>query len=140
MADGMNRTFLIGNLGQDPELKYTKNQRAVLRLRMATTESYLNRENNAREQRTDWHSVVVWGKRGEALNKILGKGDRIGVEGRIQTRSWEANDGSRRYFTDIVANNVLLLGGRNNGDARATDDAAPPAQNADDFTDSEIPF
>jgi single-strand DNA-binding protein len=139
MSGGMNRTILIGNLGQDPELRYTKGQRAVLRLRMATTESYLNRENN-REQRTDWHSVVVWGKRGEALNKILGKGDRIGVEGRIQTRSWEANDGSKRYATEVVANNVLLLGSRSGNDARSNDDAVAPAGDTDDLGNDEMPF
>jgi len=139
MAEGMNRTILIGNLGQNPELRYTKNQRAVLHIRMATTESYLTRDNN-REQRTDWHSVVVWGKRGEALNKILGKGDRIGVEGRIHNRSWEANDGSKRYSTEIVANNVLLLGSRNNGNAGASDEAVAPAQGTGDFAEEEIPF
>jgi single-strand DNA-binding protein len=138
MADGMNRTILIGNLGQDPELRYTKNQRAVLHIRMATTESYLN-QDKTREQRTEWHSVVVWGKRGEALNRILGKGDRIGVEGRIRNRSWESNDGSKRYATEIVADNVLLLGSRGGG-ARSNDDTAMPAQGTDDLTDNEMPF
>ena len=84
------------------------------------------------------------GKRGEALNKILGKGDRIGVEGRIQTRSWEANDGSKRYFTEIVADNVLLLGRRGAGAAqsaaRSNDAAAASDQGMDSLTESEIPF
>jgi single-strand DNA-binding protein len=139
MAEGMNRTILIGNLGADPELRYTKNQRAVLSLRMATTESYLSRENK-REQRTDWHSVVVWGKRGEALNRILGKGDRIGVEGRIRNRSWEAQDGSKRYFTEIHADNVLLLGGKGGGGGRTVDENAVPARVDDGAADDEMPF
>ena len=139
MAEGMNRTILIGNLGADPELRYTKNQRPVLHMRRATTESYLNRENQ-REQRTEWHKVIVWGKRGEALNKILGKGDRIGVEGRIQTRSWEANDGSKRYFTEIVADNVLLLGGRGAGVAQSNDATDAPEGGMDNLAGNEIPF
>lgn len=139
MADGMNRTILIGNLGQDPELRYTKNQRAVLNIRMATTESYLN-QDKTREQRTEWHSVVVWGKRGEALNRILGKGDRIGVEGRIRNRSWESNDGSKRYATEIVADNVLLLGSRGGGGAQSNEETAAPVQGTDDLADNEMPF
>ncbi len=108
MADGMNKTILIGNLGQDPELHYGQGAQARLRLRVATTESYLNRDKE-RQERTEWHNVIVWGKRAEALNSILSKGHRIGVEGRLQTRSWEANDGSRRYTTEVVATNILLL-------------------------------
>jgi single-strand DNA-binding protein len=110
MSEGLNRVILIGNLGQAPELRHTQNS-AVLNLRLATTESFLNQEKQ-RQERTEWHTVVIWGKRGEALGKILNKGDRICIEGRIQTRSWEAQDGSKRYATDVVATNVILLGGR----------------------------
>ena len=93
MAEGLNRVTLIGNLGADPELKYTQNGQAVLRLRLATTESYVNRAGE-RQQRTDWHTAIVWGKRGEALNNILSKGRSICVEGRIQYRQWEDKDGT----------------------------------------------
>jgi single-strand DNA-binding protein len=138
MADGLNRVILIGNLGQAPELRHTQTS-AVLNLRLATTESFINQEKQ-RQERTDWHTVVIWGKRAEALAKILNKGDRICVEGRIQTRSWDANDGSKRYATDIVATNVLLLGGRRDakpegdyGD-RGVDSGPPPdAPPHDDF-------
>ena len=92
MAEGLNRVTLIGNLGADPELKYTQNGQGVLRLRLATTESYMNRAGE-RQQRTDWHTCIVWGKRGEALNNILSKGRSICVEGRIQYRQWEDKDG-----------------------------------------------
>jgi single-strand DNA-binding protein len=111
MAEGMNKAILIGNLGQDPELRYTQGGQAVLKLRLATTESYLNRDRE-RQQRTEWHTVVVWGKRGEALHKILSKGKTICVEGRIQTRKWEDKEGNKRYSTEIVAAQVILLGGR----------------------------
>jgi single-strand DNA-binding protein len=115
MADGLNRVTLIGNLGQDPELRFTQSQQGVLSLRMATTESYFDNTTKERKERTEWHTVVVWGKRGEALHKILSKGSRICIEGRLQTRSWEDKQGNKRYSTEVNANNVLLLGGRGEG-------------------------
>jgi single-strand DNA-binding protein len=110
MAEGLNKVILIGNLGMDPELKYTQGGGAVLRLRMATTETYVDK-NKQRQERVEWHTVVVWGNRAEALNKILAKGRSIGVEGRLQTRQWEDKDGGKRSTTEVVATNVLLLGG-----------------------------
>ncbi len=110
MAEGLNKVILIGNLGMDPELKYTQGGGAVLRLRMATTETYVDK-NKQRQERVEWHTVVVWGNRAEALNKILSKGRSIGVEGRLQTRQWEDKDGGKRSTTEVVATNVLLLGG-----------------------------
>lgn len=110
MAEGLNRVMLIGNLGQDPELKYTQGGQAMLKLRLATTESYMGRDNE-RKTSTEWHSVTMWGKRAESLNKFLSKGRTLYVEGRIQTRQWEDKDGNKRYTTDIVATNVILLGG-----------------------------
>ena len=114
MAEGLNRVMLLGNLGADPELRVTAGGQSVLKLRLATTESYLDK-NGTRQERTDWHSVTVWGKRGEALAKFLTKGTSIFVEGRIQTGSYEKN-GEKRYRTDIIANNILLTGrGRGGG-------------------------
>jgi len=110
MAEGLNRVTLIGNLGADPELKFTQGSQAVLRLRLATTESYVNKARE-RQERTEWHTVIIWGNRGEALNKILSKGGRICVEGRIQYRQWDDKEGNKRYSTEIVATNVVLLGG-----------------------------
>jgi single-strand DNA-binding protein len=110
MAEGLNRAILVGNLGMDPELKFTQGGQAVLRIRLATSESYMNKAGE-RQERTEWHTVIVWGKRAEALNKILSKGRTIWVEGRIQTRSWEDKDGGKRYATEINANNIGLVGG-----------------------------
>ena len=107
MAEGLNKVILIGNLGMDPELKYTQGGGAVLRLRMATTETYVDK-NKQRQERVEWHTVVVWGNRAEALNKILSKGRSIGVEGRLQTRQWEDKDGGKRSTTEVVATNVFI--------------------------------
>jgi len=108
MAEGLNKVMLLGNLGADPELKMTQGGQAVLKLRLATTESYLDR-NNTRQERTEWHSVTLWGKRGEALAKFLTKGERIFVEGSLRTSSYE-KDGEKRYRTEINANNIILAG------------------------------
>jgi single-strand DNA-binding protein len=114
MAEGLNKAILIGNLGMDPELRFTQNGQAILRLRLATTESYVDR-NKERQERTEWHTVIVWGNRGEALNKILSKGRTICVEGRIQTRQWEDKDNNKRSTTEIVATNIILVGARRDG-------------------------
>src|SRR4029079_11685308 len=113
MADGLNRVILLGNLGADPELKMTQGGQAVLKLRLATTETYLDK-NQTRQERTEWHSVTLWGKRGEALSKFLTKGERIFVEGSLRTSSYE-KDGEKRYRTEVVANNIIL-GGRGRGE------------------------
>jgi single-strand DNA-binding protein len=110
MAEGLNRVMLLGNLGADPELRVTPGGQAVLKLRLATNESYLDR-NNVRQERTEWHRVTIWGRRAEALGKILQKGDSLFIEGRLQTSSYEKN-GEKRYSTEVVANNVVLAGGR----------------------------
>jgi single-strand DNA-binding protein len=116
MAEGLNKVLLLGNLGADPELRVTPGGQAVLKLRLATTESYLDKANT-RQERTEWHSITVWGKRGEALAKILAKGSSIFVEGSIRTSSYE-KDGDKRYRTEIIANNIILSGRGRGGEAR----------------------
>src|SRR5512141_3010793 len=108
MAEGLNKVMLLGNLGADPELKMTQSGQAVLKLRLATTETYLDK-NQTRQEGTEWHSVTLWGKRGEALAKFLTKGERIFVEGSLRTSSYEKN-GEKRYSTEINASNIILAG------------------------------
>lgn len=117
MAEGLNRVMLLGNLGADPELRMTSGGQAVLKMRLATSESYLDR-NRVRQERTEWHAVVVWGKRAEALGKFLTKGTKLFIEGSLRTSSYEDKEGNKRYRTEIVANNVLLTGGGGGGGGR----------------------
>ena len=114
MADGLNRVMLLGNLGADPELRFTQGGQAVLNMRLATTESYLDKDK-VRRERTDWHNVVVWGKRGEALAKILTKGSSVFIEGSLRTSSYDNKEGQKVYKTEINANNILLTGSRKGG-------------------------
>lgn len=131
--DGMNKVTLVGALGNDPELKYTQAGQAVLKLRLATSESYVDRQGD-KQQRTEWHNCVVWAKRAEGLNKILAKGSKLWVEGKLQTRSWDdKNGGGKRYATEVVAQNVGLLGSPEGNRPRA-------ASNDDDPFGDEIPY
>jgi single-strand DNA-binding protein len=126
MAEGLNRVMLLGNLGQDPELKMTSGGQAVLKLRLATSETYLDR-NKVRQERTEWHSVVVWGKRAEALSKFLTKGSRIFVEGGLRTSSYDDKEGHKRYRTEVVANNIILSGGGRGGPRQPESNESPEA-------------
>lgn len=114
MAQGLNRVTLLGNLGAEPELRWTQGGQAVMSLRLATTESYLDR-NKERQERTDWHNVTIWGNRAEGLSRVLTKGSRLLVEGRLQTSKYQDRDGNDRYKTEVVANNVVLTGGKRKG-------------------------
>ncbi len=114
MADGINRCYLLGNLGADPELRFTQGGQAVLNLRLATTESYLDKDKNRKEV-TDWHSIVVWGPRGEALAKFLKKGMGLMIEGSIHTSSYDDKEGNKRYKTEIKAREVCVTRGDGQG-------------------------
>ena len=124
MAEGLNRVMLLGNLGADPELKMTKSGQAVLKMRLATTESYLDR-NKVRQEKTEWHSVVLWGKRAEALSKFLAKGSWLFIEGGLHTSSYDDRDGNKRYKTEVVATKVILSGRAGGGGGGGSRDSGP---------------
>jgi len=110
MAGGVNKVILVGHLGADPDMRYTPSGQGVCELRLATSESW-NDKNGQRQERTEWHRIVVWGKRAEVCSKYLAKGRQVFVEGRIQTRTYDDKDGNKRYITEIIANDVQFLGG-----------------------------
>ncbi|KYF51018.1 single-stranded DNA-binding protein, partial [Sorangium cellulosum] len=110
MNEGMNKVILMGNLGSDPELRYTGNGTPVLQLRMATNESFVDK-NKEQKERTEWHNIVFWGPRAEALAKVLTKGDGVLIEGGLRTSSYE-KDGIRRYRTEVIARELRFTGRR----------------------------
>jgi single-strand DNA-binding protein len=114
MAGSVNKVILIGNLGANPELKYLPSGQPVCEFRIATSESYRDR-NEQLQERTEWHRVVVWGKSGENCGKYLTKGQKVYIDGRLQTRTWDDKEGKKQYMTEVVANQVVFLSGPRGG-------------------------
>jgi len=127
MAANLNKVMLIGRLGADPELKQTQGGQAVANLRVATTETWTDRDGQ-RQERTEWHRVTVWGKPAEACGKYLSKGRLVYVEGYLQTREYTDKDGAARKATDVVAREVLFLDKPEGTQAPQTRDPQPPAK------------
>ena len=114
MGQGVNRVFLIGNLGKDPEVRYTQSGQAVASLAVATTDSWTDKQGQ-RQDRTEWHRVVAWGKTAELCGEHLSKGRQVYLEGKLQTRQYQDKDGVTRYTTEVVVNQVQFLGSKNDG-------------------------
>jgi single-strand DNA-binding protein len=140
---GVNKVILVGNLGANPEMRFTQGGQAVANLRLATTERWTDK-NGQKQEATEWHRIVVWGKQAEIVGQYLTKGRQVYVEGSIRTRQWQDQQGQKRYTTEIVARNVQMLGGR--GERPAEEVAATvPADDSmtSDFgggPDDDIPF
>jgi single-strand DNA-binding protein len=111
----LNKVMLIGNLGTDPELRHIPNGQAVASFSLATNETWGGKDGNPPQERTEWHKIVVWGRTAEICNEYLRKGRQVYIEGRIQTRQWQDQQGNKRFTTEIVANSVMMLGGRGEG-------------------------
>ena len=144
----VNKVILVGNLGRDAELRYTPGGAPVATLNLATTEMW-NDKAGQRQEKTEWHRVVLWGKTAENLNEYLVKGKQIYVEGRLQTRQWDDKDGNKRYTTEIRGDRVVLLGGAGGGAGRQMQRTAGAPAGMDehhipepvtDLTDDDIPF
>lgn len=147
---GINKVLLIGNLGADPEVRYSPSGAAVTNIRIATSDSWRDRQTGEMQERTEWHRVVFFGKLAEIAGEYLRKGSKVYIEGRLQTRKWQGQDGQDRYTTEVVANEMQMLDGRGGGSsdsAGGRDDAPPRRESApaqqdgppDDF-DDDIPF
>jgi single-strand DNA-binding protein len=143
----VNKVILVGILGRDCELRYTPGGAAVATLNLSTTEVW-NDKSGQRQEKTEWHRIVLWGKSAESLNEYLTKGKQIYVEGRLQTRQWDDKDGNKRYTTEIRGDRVVLLGGggggRSGGGERMGSGGASsgpmPAEPLEPLSDDDIPF
>lgn len=151
MARGVNKVILVGNLGQDPEVKYMPSGQAVCNISVATTDSWSDKASGEKQERTEWHRVVFFRRLAEIAGEYLRKGSQVYIEGRLQTRKWQDQSGVEKYTTEIIANEMQMLGGRGGAGGSAFD--APPSDEgfgssasskpspstADDF-DDDIPF
>ena len=151
----LNKVMLLGNLGRDPEVRYTSSGKAVATFTVATSHRWRDQEGNDQE-RTEWHRVVAWGRLGEICGEYLGKGKQVYIEGRIQTRDWEDQDGNKRTTVEIIASDIIMLGGPGPTQGRGEDapkkhapvsskvQSEPPRRIEEKYTppppEDEIPF
>ena len=140
----VNKVILVGNLGRDPEVRYTTNGTAVANFPIATTDRWVDQASGERKERTEWHRIVVWSKQAEIAGEYLRKGKQVYIEGSLQTREWTDRDGNKRYTTEVKAQNFQMLGSRQ--DAPSSDDRPSPAPAAAasepdaGYEEDDIPF
>ncbi len=143
MAGSLNKVMLIGNLGKDPEFRAFEGGGSITRFPLATSETYTNRQNEKVTQ-TEWHTIVLRNKLGEVADKYLKKGDKVFIEGKLKTRSWEDQSGERKYATEIQADNMTMLGGRNEPQQVSNGGQHSPAEEpsgfANDTEEDDLPF
>ena len=147
MARGINKVILIGNLGADPETRYTPANTAVCNVSVATTDQWRDKQTGEQQERTEWHRVVAFQRLAEIMGEYLRKGSKVYIEGRLQTRKWQGQDGQDRYTTEIVANDMQMLDSRGAGQPaqhggqgqQQNRQPAPPTPTDDDLAD-DIPF
>ena len=144
MARGINKVILVGHLGADPETRYMPSGSAVTNLRVATSESWKDKGTGEQQERTEWHRVAMFGRLAEIAAEYLRKGSQVYIEGRLRTRKWEDNQGNDRYSTEVIANEMQMLGGRSGSQSSGPPPAPAAAASggggvAEDF-DDDIPF
>ena len=147
MARGINKVILVGNLGADPETRYMPSGSAVTNIRIATTESWKDKDTGDQQERTEWHSVAFFGRLAEIVAEYLRKGSQVYIEGKLRTRKWQDREGNDRWSTEVVANEMQMLGGRPGSNAPAQAPAPAAAKVGADAPqpppgefDDEIPF
>jgi len=157
MARGVNKVIIVGNLGQDPETRYMPSGSAVTNFTVATNESWKDKQTGEQKDRTEWHRVAMFNRLAEIAAEYLRKGSQVYIEGKLRTRKWQGQDGNDRYTTEIIADEMQMLGSRGDGGgggsfgggsskgggkgggSKASGGSAPPAPGPDDF-DDDIPF
>tara|TARA_B100001027_G_scaffold204148_1_gene166107 strand:- start:207 stop:638 length:432 start_codon:yes stop_codon:yes gene_type:complete len=143
MSRGVNKVILVGNLGQKPEMRYTATQTAVANLSIATTESWKDKESGENRDKTEWHRVVFFGNLAEIAEKYLDKGSSVYVEGKIQTRKWQDKDGNDKWTTEVLGNQLTMLGSRPSSDSSMQSNDSTPFPEDDSgpgLSDDDIPF
>lgn len=146
MAGSLNKVMLIGRLGRDPEVRYTQGGTAVANLRLATDDSWTDKKTGEKQEKTEWHTIVLWGRQAEIANEYLGKGRLIFVEGKLETRKWQDKSGNDRYSTEIRAMTFQMLdsGRDGGGGGRRSDSSGPPPHDDKDLgpapDEDDIPF
>ncbi len=148
----VNKVIILGRLGQDPEIKYTPSGAAVCNFSLATSETWNDKNSGQKQERTEWHRIVVWGKLAELCNQYLSKGRQAFVEGKLQTRAWDDKNGQKRYTTEINATTVQFIGGASTGASNNDYNQSAPSQGNDNnnngydistdasFASDDIPF
>ena len=143
MARGINKVILVGNLGADPETRYMPSGGAVTNIRIATSESWKDKNTGDQQERTEWHNVAFFGRLAEISAEYLRKGSQVYIEGKLRTRKWQDKDGNDRWTTEVIANEMQMLGGRPGSGAPAQSNAASapagPPSGSGEF-DDDIPF
>ncbi len=140
---GINKVILVGNLGKDPEVRYLEGGTAVANFSIATSETYKDRNSGEKKTVTEWHNVVVWRGLAEIAEKYLKKGNQVYIEGKLRTRTWQDKDGNNRYTTEVVGDNMQMLGGKREDTQNAPAPTPPPSipssDKKDDIAD-DLPF
>lgn len=139
MSRGINKVILVGNVGADPDQRFMPSGKAVTNIRIATSEAWKDRQTGDQQERTEWHTVVLFDKLGEIAGEYLRKGSQVYIEGSLRTRKWQDKEGRDRYSTEIVAREMQMLGGKPQGDRAARQEPSPAREPAPDF-DDEIGF
>jgi single-strand DNA-binding protein len=137
----VNKVILVGNLGKDPEVRFTPNGRALAKFPVATSEKWTDQDGN-KQERTEWHNIVVWGKQAETCGQYLAKGRQVFIEGSIRSRQYDDKDGNKRYITEIVARDVRFLGGGGGSRSAPEPVSVPPGEDAGPGggDEDDIPF
>lgn len=130
---GVNKVILIGRFGQDPEIKYTPSGVAVANFSIATSNQWKDKDTGEKKEKTEWHKIVAWRRQAELMGEFFGKGDQIYIEGRLETRSWEPDEGGKRYMTEIIMESFSFIGSKNSGGGGS------PRQEPDPHTGTNVP-
>lgn len=137
---GVNKVILVGRLGKDPEVRYTPSGAAVANFTIATSREWKDKNSGEKQESTEWHRIVAWQRLGEICGEYLRKGSQVYIEGRLQTRSWEDQDGNKRWTTEVIAQTMQMLGSVGRGEGRQSADDQFPTEEPINVPEDDVPF